>query len=52
MCPRLRKVGAVRDMISRQDTVANTGFNFRNYCPDWGSLGLQSTQVPSGPEFL
>ena len=51
MSPRLRKVRAVRD-ISRQDTVADTGFNFRNYCLDWGSLGLKSAQVPSGPEFL
>ena len=31
MRPRLGKIGAMRYMMSRQDTVADTGFNFRNY---------------------
>ena len=52
MRPRLREIRARRDIMSRLNTVADTGFNFRNYCLNWGSLGLESTQVPSGPEFI
>ena len=52
MRPRLTEVGARRDIMSRQNTMVDMGFNFRNYCLNWGSLGHESTQVPSGPEFI
>ena len=52
MCLRFREIRAGRYMVSGIYAMADTGFNFGNYCLNRGSLGFESIKIPCGTKFI